>query len=41
MRKDAVDPDAVAVKHGVNTNCLWEWYEKGTRLIVTATAGEY
>jgi len=40
MRKDAVDPDAVAVKHGVNTYSLWEWYSKGTRLMIMATAGE-
>jgi hypothetical protein len=40
MKKDAVDVDAVVIKQGVNTSCLRDWYAKGTRLIVMATAGE-
>jgi len=39
MKKAAEDPEEMAIKYGHSVKSLWEWYTKGTRLIVVATAG--
>jgi len=39
MKKPAEDPEEMAIKYGHSVKSLWEWYTKGTRLIVVATAG--
>jgi|HubBroStandDraft_4_1064222.scaffolds.fasta_scaffold23305_2 hypothetical protein len=41
MRKIGDDPEKGAASNGVSARNLWEWYHKGTRLILVATAGKF
>jgi hypothetical protein len=40
MKRSGVSPEEVAAKQGVLVPTLWEWYSKGTRLVILCSAGE-
>lgn len=41
MKRSGVSPEEAAEKQGVSPPVLWEWYSKGTRLVVLCSAGEF
>ena len=39
MKKNAEDTEDIAIKMGISRKLLWEWINKGTRLILLGAAG--